>query len=206
MVLGVTPHSLTPSAAKNEFFNEKRHKRIDHIFICIFLPQLENFFAPIQMSDLFKKKKLPDRCYYQNFHDDGWVASWTVPEDVREALGPYREAFRNNKVDPELVKGVMDQTRNWVSRGIAVYAFRPPTTQAMSNLEDAVSGFNEASFVRQFKAAGGIWLPVRMDSYHSYDGSHLGKDSAIKFSEDLAKSIGENMVCLSNLQRRDTGL
>jgi hypothetical protein len=192
IILGVTPLSLTPSALKNEHYNETKYN--DYIFTSIFPPQLEDFFAPILVSYLFREKKLPDRLYRQVFHGDGWVASWTVPEDTQEALVSYREVFKNNRVSLDIVRGVMEQTSDWVSRDIMVYAFCPPTSPAMKTIEDAMSGFDEASFIRQFEKAGGKWLAVPDKPYHSYDGSHLDKDSAVKLSAYLADSIRRNVM------------
>lgn len=83
----------------------------------------------------------------------------------------------------------MDQTRQWTAQGIRVYAFRVPSSLAMVALEDQMSGFDEATFVEQFKAAGGIWFSIPLEPYHSYDGSHLTKQAALQLSADLARLI-----------------
>ena len=73
--------------------------------------------------------------------------------------------------------------------GIKVYAFRPPATEEMLEVENKYSGFDEATFVSFFEAAGGTWLEVEQTKYPSYDGSHLCPDGAIDFSHDLARLI-----------------
>ena len=59
----------------------------------------------------------------------------------------------------------------------------------MVALEKELSGFDEAAFVKRFKQAGGAWFSFSLDDYHSFDGSHLHRDSAVQFSKDLAKRI-----------------
>jgi hypothetical protein len=87
----------------------------------------------------------------------------------------------------------MDQTRLWNSRGIDVYAFRVPSSQAMVELENQMSGFDEAAFVEQFTSAGGIWFSIPLEPYHSFDGSHLTKQAALKLSADLATLIRKSL-------------
>jgi hypothetical protein len=125
--------------------------------------------------------------YYLEFHDDGWVASFTIPEDPLSALPSYREIFSQTPVSPRLVQELVEQTRQWTQRGIQVFAFRVPSSQAMVDLENQMSGFDEAALVKAFEDAGGIWFPMPLAPYHSYDGSHLAKSAAEALSIDLAK-------------------
>jgi hypothetical protein len=56
-------------------------------------------------------------------------------------------------------------------------------------LEERESGFEEAAFVRRFTSAGGVWLRFPPGRYFSYDGTHLTRDSAVRFSRDLAERL-----------------
>ena len=104
-------------------------------------------------------------------------------------LEDYRAAFENSKVSDDLVDGVMAAVRRFRESGIVVFGFRPPTTIAMFELENELSGFNESDFAEKFRAAGGIWLRFRHGVYPTYDGSHLNAYVAVRFSKDLAEEL-----------------
>ena len=69
--------------------------------------------------------------------------------------------------------------------------FRPPTTPAMLDLEERLSGFDEARFARRFEEAGGSWVALAREGWRSYDGSHLHEDSARRLSDELARAIAQ---------------
>ena len=193
VVLAVTPYSLTPDAAENKHYMQEKTRHREDIYQRLYINPLLIFFEPTTPFDILeaiKGKKNPlSELYYQEFHDDGWVASWIVPENPDKALKSYRDSFSKTKVSSELIQQLMRQTQDWVQQGIHLFAFRPPTTEKMDQLEKQLSGFNENLFVKQFQKMGGIWLSFDRKAYHSYDGSHLRKDSAIRFSQDLAVKI-----------------
>jgi len=91
--------------------------------------------------------------------------------------------------DEQNIKNVLKFTRDWTAKEIRVYGFLPPTCKQMYELENEISGFDQEDFVEQFVQAGGIWLKVDPCGYFSFDGSHLSEDSAIRFSNDLARLI-----------------
>ncbi|MDY6913736.1 MAG: hypothetical protein SVT52_04685 [Planctomycetota bacterium] len=124
------------------------------------------------------------------YHADGWMETSLVPENRSRALSHYIKRFSDIAVrDGRLLKLLTDRIRRWHSRGIRLYAFRPPTTAKMVALENTLGGFNQDAAVAALTAAGGIWLPVDQTGYHSYDGSHLRYDAARKLSADLAEQI-----------------
>ena len=75
------------------------------------------------------------------------------------------------------------------AEGIKIVGFRPPSTLAMEQLEDSLSGFDYSKFINEFKQMGGIWLTFSLQDYKSYDGSHLHYESANKFTKNLAQKI-----------------
>jgi hypothetical protein len=193
IVLGITPYSLTPKAARQNRFKEERHKPALSALTGAFFGELGGrFLEPVPLNekflDSFRVRKGPR--YLQEFRADGWVASRRVPEDVRIALKPYREeAFVENRVDDALVNVLLRRVEAWTAAGIPVYGFRPPTTTAMLELEAKRSGFDEAAFVAGFRRAGGRWIALGQTAYRSYDGSHLRLDAAVQCSTDLAAAI-----------------
>ena len=64
-----------------------------------------------------------------------------------------------------------------------------PVSPAMRELEGELSGFDLQAFVDVFEEAGGIWVGLSQETYLSYDGSHLDRDVAIRFSRDVARRI-----------------
>lgn len=188
IIVGLSPHSLTPEASKNDALNEYLNTSGFDRFEILYLGKYLQFFAPYRMSELLLPKKVSVR-YSELFETGGWVKSDKIPSDSTEALSSYRTVFDDNQVNDTLVSALMTRVAEWNAKGIQVYGFRPPVTQAMKNLEDSLSGFSEAEIRLKFENAGGIWLDFNDADYVSYDGSHLNSESAIQFSEDLGKKL-----------------
>jgi hypothetical protein len=193
IIAGISPYSLTDEANCNESFLQYKAKLFKDRVLLVYFESVLSFFRPVTLEDVLYamsgRSVKPAKYYYEEFHDDGWVASWTVPERPQEALEVYREIFSRTKVSSSVINEFLRKTRQLVGQGIHVIAFRMPSSQTMIALEDALSGFDEKQFARQFEAAGGVWLNVPGNGYHSYDGSHLHKDSAVRLSRDLAFSV-----------------
>ena len=193
IILGVTANTLTPVAAKENGFLKLRKMRRFELLQLASLDRLLFFFNPYDLEEvqnLFRKDKTG---YTLVWHPDGWVESRKVPEDPMEAVRVYRRQAKRDRwqarVSDQLVQELLRTVRAWRQRGIVVYGFRPPTPQAMVDVETTWMGFDEAAFVARFREAGGVWLPFDAEQYHSYDGSHLRDDAAVAFSKDLARSI-----------------
>lgn len=189
IILGITPHSLTFSAGENEQYLQEKERPFAEILQRRHLNPHLAFFAPITPVQITQLIEPPSRIYYQEFHDDGWVASWTVSEDPSRALKSYRKTLQETEISEDLVKLLFKQTRKWKEKGIIVVGFRPPTTVEMEKLENTFTSFQEQNIAQKFEEAGGIWLSFPLERYHSYDGSHLHKESAIRLSRDLARAI-----------------
>jgi hypothetical protein len=194
IVLGVTPLALTPYAGKNEHYLQELNRPSDYIFLRLYWLSLVHLFESIDFRDISEaffgsQTTRMQGGYYQEFHDDGWIASWSVPEDPYRTLPSFRDIFSQTPVSQKYIQELVEQTRLWNAQGINVYAFRMPSSQAMVALEDQMSGFDEADFIEQFMSAGGIWFSIPLEPYHSFDGSHLTKQAAQQLSVDLAKLI-----------------
>ena len=191
IVLGVTPLSLTAGLAKKNEFVLNRDQPVAGI-VRRLLDTLEWHFRRMDVSSLptfvFRRFDL-----YTEFHEDGWVAIRQVRDNCDIQLPTYRGYFDGNSLSPEIRDGLCRQVSLWVQQGIQVYGFRPPTYQKMVDLENAISGFDEPAFVKQFEAAGGIWLNVDPVAYHCYDGSHISREAAITLSGDVADLMRQNL-------------
>jgi hypothetical protein len=190
IVLGVTPHSLTPHAARDNGFLVETRRPIPEAYARMYLAPVDRFFRPIDVATQIRELAQPEGRiagqYLEEYHEDGWVASRHVPEQPDAALGEYRRVLE--PVAPELIEGLVETVAAWARGGVRVFAFRPPTSASMVELEAQRGRFDEGAFVEAFQRAGGIWL--RLDGpYHSYDGSHLRDDAARELSRDLAAAI-----------------
>jgi hypothetical protein len=192
IVLGVTPCSLTPLAAENEQYLSIMRKPFSEALESVYLLPATTFLLPIlpkEVKSLFSGKRTKSNASHDIYYDDGWVASGSEVPRPEKQLSLYRARFASSQVSSELRQDLLRVVQEWKSSGIQTFACRPPTTRAMVALEDSMSGFHEAEFIKEFTNARGIWLSFNIDDYVSYDGSHLEADSAKKFSRDLAEKI-----------------
>ena len=196
IVLGVTASSLLPLYEKNEQYRQEHNRPRSSYFERVFVNSLLQNFLPFDHDALLQSvtgKKRNHPLYISEYKNDGWVASNKIPEDTTEQLWQYRDELKRYKVKPELVSALLKQTTEWKAQRITVIGFRPPTTQGMQQLEDELSNLDYTQFAKDFEAAGGKWVSVDRAQYHSYDGSHLNEESAIRLSKTLGLQIQNYM-------------
>jgi hypothetical protein len=200
IVLGVTPHSLTPNAARNNGYIDKKNLDPFSAWVYLTFPGISTYLKPYSSVEMRMLTGGPPLAkYYARYHASGWVASHKDPEDPREALEEYRRMFEGgNTVDPAQEDELASYVRKWRAQGIRVIGFRPPVSREMLELETRISGFDEARFINKFKTAGGVWLDIDQTGYHSYDGSHLEEKAARRFSRDLGADIAETLTRPAN--------
>ncbi len=187
IVLGLTPYSLTPKAQTNKHYLQEKNRDLKDIYNRRFVNPLFSFFDPIKPTDIiYYNDTVPG--YYERFKKDGWVESKKIPFNPKAALPVYVKDFKENKVSDEILKNLYKQIKTWTGKGIKVYAFRVPTTNEMEALENELSGYLENEIKEDVENSGGKWINIE-DSYISYDGSHLEKESAKEFSSYLGKYI-----------------
>lgn len=186
VVLGISPFTLTPRSATETNFIELMRKPEREVRLSLMLRTLTMRFESVTTV----KPTLEHAAYRQVFHEDGWAESRLTPPTPEYALTSYRTLFDGNRVDEGMLKNLLAQVEAWRRQGIRVYAFRPPTTAAMSDLENRLSGYPEAHVSERFEAAGGKWIDIpQTDVYECYDGSHIADTSAVQLSEAIAKVI-----------------
>jgi len=191
IILGITPVSLTKNGALNHHLNYELQTKREEIIELLYFKKLMQFFVPTTFEQIFwrikgKKYKVTK---HQEYIDDGWVATFEEYPDTSSALKSYSTYFINNQVVNENVDNLVHEVKKWTSKNAFVFAFRPPTTYSMAELEDSVSGFKEEEIRRKLEFAGARWLIFNLKDYFCFDGSHLQKESAIRFSNDLAIKI-----------------
>ncbi len=194
IVLGISPRALTLENSKNYQFERLQSRSWISAMAYIFFPAIMGTLSrePIDLEiELF--------CGLEEFHDDGWQAALRLPNEWPDAWLPEaKRLFHKDRVRPELWDGVMKQTREWSNRGIYVIGFRPPTSAAMTEIENEDGKFDVARFEKEFEAHGGHWISVDASKYRTYDNSHLPRSEAVRFSEAIGQEIA---VILSDRER-----
>ncbi|MFH2094098.1 MAG: hypothetical protein ABIJ16_00250 [Bacteroidota bacterium] len=187
IILAVAPHTLIDLENDNAHYLEQLALPREEVLEKLYLFPLLRFFTPVDPETLFKGESQDN--YRQVFYDNGWVASYKDVEDTLEAVVSYREIYSKFQVSQERVDEMVRQVKAWSDSGYYVFAFRPPVSWSMKMLEDSLSGYDEAVIRNHIETAGGVWIPLNGYVFHSYDGSHLHRDSAIKLSDILAEKI-----------------
>lgn len=195
IVLGVSPRSLTTGAAKQKWFGPEMKQHFLQRALLANSSDILQATRPIDYADLMASLSLAQprsERMILDYHADGWQSADMIPPDVELGLAEYETKFGDDEEGPvrqEYIDQLLAAVKRWRAQGITVCGFRPPSCAQMVALENRISGFDEATFVPQFQAAGGIWLSVSQTAYASYDGSHLDVRSAPAFSADLAKML-----------------
>jgi hypothetical protein len=193
IVLGISPHALTEAAQKNnEFVETRRIQGSLSAWIHCSLEPLTDWLKPVPLlSSLalrLRGRTVPT--FDKEYFDDGWLACRLYPEDEAFVfkMAKRNNPFENNCVSPDLQRQLLEQVVTWHRKNITVVAFRPPVHPDIRSLEERYSGYDEDHFVRAFEQAGGHWIEIDQ-SYRTYDGHHLPRDAAIRFSQDMAQSL-----------------
>lgn len=193
IILGVTANCITGYTQNNEQFTIEKNRPREEIIERKYLNPLLYRFAPTTI-DLVKDwvtNKKSQNYYSSIYNNNGWVESDKYPADTTEAIESYKKDFASFKVEERYIETMLNQINTWSEKGILVVGFRPPVSQPMRELEDSMGLYNEAEISARFEAAGGHWIDLNMSEYKTYDGSHLGKESALKLSSVLAEQVRE---------------
>lgn len=186
LLLGVSPHSLTQAAKQNEHFEGYLNKGKFEVFRYRYLSPFLKHFSAYKPTDILGTEN-----YLQRYTKEGWVASDMVQPDSTYALKSYRQTFSKYQVEQKDMEDFITVVREINKQGkIEIIAFRPPTTLAMKELEDSISGFDENYVKNELQKAGVKWVDFDT-TYTSYDGSHLNENAANALSEKLGVIVSE---------------
>ncbi len=186
LIVGITPHSLTSEAFKNEALAEYQSYKQFDVFRYKYLSPVLQHIAPYRPIEIFNYVK---KNYQEHYKKGGWVASDYIKRDKTRALKSYAKTFKKYQVKDSTLQLFTEKLKNISSAGIKIIAFRPPSSRAMRELEDSISGFNEAALRRELNHLNIPYLELKDENYTSYDGSHLEKESAKKLSKEIAQAI-----------------
>ncbi len=195
ILLAITPNALTIESVENEHYLSQLKLPKEEIIERLYFAPFLYYFSPLTPEDILfpdTAEKIQNN-YVQEFFDNGWAASYKIVEDSLPALKDYKQWFEKNKVSNKLVNDMAEQIKIWTKQGIKVFALRPPTLHSMKLLEDSLSGFDQKQIKQKIEDAGAIWINTIDNNYHSYDGSHIHRDSAVKLSKKIAQIIKKNL-------------
>ncbi len=193
LVLGVSPMTLTERAARQNGFNEERRRPLDERILIAHWPRFMDFFERFnpRMAVVWLRAQHQVSTEYFRGTPSGFAAQDMEPRN----LGLQVDFLRANAPDrafpvsPALRSGLIAQVQRWREAGIEVAAFRPPTSDALHREELRVTGYAEEDFVREFTAAGGMWIDVPADGFETYDGGHLVEKDAARLSRSLGVGL-----------------
>ena len=191
IILGVTPNLFTEKAALNSHYNEIKGSTRSEVLLKMYIyTYLETFDrrTPLDLYYSIYEKSNRYR-FIETFHKRGWVESVATPIDTNGACANYQLEFSKGKSLKENQQKLLNQISLWKQKGIKVYAFEPPISNSLKQIELQYSGFNYKSFITQFQIKGGIWLDIPKNKWKTYDGSHLKGDDSKSFSNYLGKII-----------------
>ncbi len=191
LVLGVSPHSFTLEGAKNELYHKHLDKGSFDLFKGLYLSKYLKHFAPYKASELkdYLFNGSAQEVYFEDFQDDGWVHSYRLPEDSLTAIDIYRKLFTDYQVSDTLISNFLVQVAEIEASGIEIVAFRPPTFDMMTDLENSLSGYSESYMWKEMELRGCTWIDLDPSEFHTYDGSHLHFESAQKLSRIIGRQV-----------------
>ncbi len=195
ILLGVSALTINNLSLPNEQYIQELTRAKEEVMERMYLGTYLNYFSsvtPTKVRDLIEDKK-PLSNYISIYHDNGWVESEKFPQDTMEAMPFYVKDFELHTTNYQLVDQLCEQINQWTLRGIKVFAFRPPASEPLISLEDSAGNYNEALIKQKVEKAGAHWIDINPTLYKTYDGSHLYKSQARKFSKHIANEIKNSL-------------
>ena len=178
LVFGITPQNFRELSVKNNAFIGAIPGSDAQGALSCLCPDLYCYVEAFQLPENSGDK----------FHLNGWQER---EREIYNMRGPenYKILYAECSANTNRVIDFIDHVRLLVTMGRKVYAFRPPSSNELLEVDMQSSGLSYADLVRDFEAAGGVWIDVPQTRWQTYDGVHLPSSSAIEFSKWLAKSL-----------------
>ena len=204
LVLGITPLGFTPSSSTSSGFSQKRDDfkastytiptlygdRIQTNIPALRFPgAIEQRFQPVKLAEIRRFATGRKNPLQETYHPNGWIESAHKKPNEDSALRFYKVRFDGNLPELARIETACKSLAAFIESGVHVFAFKPPVSDSMDELENEKSGFDYADFEKRFSDIGGVWIDVDAPSFKTYDGSHLESKSAREFSQWLANAI-----------------
>lgn len=191
LIIGISPHSFTQSAANNGQLVEYKKMPPSERQSVLYPTALDKFFPAISLkklrksgSDASNKQKLNEI-----YLDNGFAPARVEMPDPTEAVKSYTAIFKENAFSPPTEDLLLNKVKDYTAKGVLVFAVRIPTSKELRSVEDEWAGFDEQSFIKKFESMGGRWINVPHDNYETFDGSHLVSSSADKVSTIISEYV-----------------
>ncbi len=194
LVFGLSPSAFTSENAKNEALEQYQNVHGFDLFKGLYLSQYLKYFAPYKVSTL-KSALSKDTVgvLQETFYRNGWTSSDLTPSVDSVALQIYERLFTKNKVNDSIVTAFLHHVDSLHQTGISIFAFRTPTNNAMTAIEDSLSGLQFGDLASRFEAAGGVWIDLPPAEFTTYDGSHLDSKSARLLGKKVGEAIRQSL-------------
>lgn len=192
VLICLTPFSLTNSAYESGHIKTLEKNTGFENWKINNLTKNLSFFDPIIPSEI--AASYFGLGYYHKYHNSGWIESEKYPINRNVALKLYAKEFINNNFSEKSFQVLLDNINDLTNKNIKVFVFRMPVYDKLKTLEDSLSGFNEINIKSKIINKGGKWIDVQESLYSTYDGSHLDGKSAKLLSQNIAKTIKDQLV------------
>lgn len=190
ILLGISARSFTDTAVKSGDFSIWKSKRNFDLWSQKSLSRFELFFTSENPLILLGRAASSSASKYNQSHEPyGWMPTTRSSRDRESAMKEYQDLFTANKVNPENIDRVANQTKEWIAKGYRIYIFNTPVSAEIKEIEEALSGMPMTEIQRRLTVAGATLLHDFQDSYETFDGHHLERNSAIEFSKELARRL-----------------
>ncbi len=192
ILIGVTAHSLTNKAFRRKDYENNKVETNALTPLTWKGYYLLDHLRPVDMRELKYVYYDLTPTQYETYHPNGWVETDSLRLRPTRAVQSYINQFEMTKIEDNNINELLGAVSDFKKQKIEFYAFSPPISNAMAEVESKYSGFQKKEFIKAFKKSGGHWIPVKRKSYVSYDGSHVNASSAKRLTRKLAKTIKES--------------
>lgn len=205
MILGVEPGAMNAFSSANFKLNVELNRSGEDRFIARNGDDLARWFTPVRPFDVMRALSLAIRGPTLNqpravreFHYDGWKATMIDPmpdypmsfDELSDEVRAFNPSYQTPLPYWPIV---LDHVQDLAGRGIVVFGLRLPADAKSRLEEDRRFPFDEDVVEEAFEQAGGYWISLDPAHYETYDRSHLHKESAIRYSRDVAAAIRKRL-------------
>ncbi len=186
MLFGITPHTLLKKCSTNEHLKSIQSKTSSEIFSGMHYDQFLKYLPPYTPFELFDDSS---NAYIIKYHQDGYAASDNYKGDFDYTYWVYWDTFSKEKVSDSLINVFIEDINKYQKEGIKIFAFEPPISEHMKEIERNHSGLAMPKFIERLQKNGVHWIHLDHSAFKSYDGSHIFHEDAERMSTYLGQEI-----------------
>lgn len=192
IVLGITASSLADENLANPHHWQEKNRHPVEIWQRKHINPYLSFFDPTSPLVLRSTYRGEKSGYYQNYQENGWIASDQLPRDDWKGYWHIQNTYPTVVFSASVRENLIKKVAEWEAKGIQVFGFRPPAAAHFEAIETKY--YPEEALRTQFEAVGGNWIEIPdRRSYITYDGNHLEEESANKLSAVVGAAMKNNL-------------